>query len=239
MPYRLVIDKKVRNTKENRYIDIDFLEKQVYSLEEINNFTIQFEDEEEFITSLLEKQTINIDMANLPIKIINAKNNQISFEPIFLNNVHYLDINNIISYFQNNCTNIDLIEKIYYSFGKRTEKYTNSEIVHRELSYYYNCLKKNIYYDLNDNRSINIILEEYLRKLCRDNPTNIQKIASMIIQNERRKDIQEDNSDILNKRLEHIRYLLENDTLSEDEINILTKEYDRLIEELNMGESRK
>lgn len=239
MPYRLVIDKKVRNTKKNRYIDIDFLEKQVYSLEEINNFTTQFEDEEEFITSLLEKQIINIDMANLPIKIINAKNNQISFEPIFLNNVHYLDINNIISYFYNNCTNIDLIEKIYYSYGKRTEKYTNSEIVHRELSYYYNCLKNNIYYDLNDNRSINIILEEYLRKLCRYNPTNIQKIATMIIQNEKRKDSQEDNSDILNKRLEHIRYLLENDTLSEDEINILTKEYDRLNEELNMGESRK
>ena len=54
MPYRLVVDQKIRNTKNNRYINIDFFDKGIYSLEEINNFTTQFNDEYDFKEYLLD-----------------------------------------------------------------------------------------------------------------------------------------------------------------------------------------
>ena len=74
MPYRLVVDQKIRNTKNNRYINIDFFDKGIYSLEEINNFTTQFNDEYDFKEYLLDNKIINIGMIDLPIKIIDAKN---------------------------------------------------------------------------------------------------------------------------------------------------------------------
>lgn len=238
MPYRLVVDKNIINTKENRYIDIDFLEKKVYSLQEINKFTTNFEDAEELIYFLIERNIISVDMADLPIKIINAKNNRISFEPFFESNRQYLDLNYIINYFQSNCTNSALIGKIYYSFGKKTDKYTNSEDVHRELGNYYNCLKKGIFYDEYDNRSIYTIIDEYLKKLCKNNPVNVQKIASFIVQNERNNLITEDKAKY-EERLEHIEYLLKNDNLLEEEKEFLLKEYDHLNELLSTKEERK
>ena len=237
MPYRLVVDQKIRNTKNNRYINIDFFDKGIYSLEEINNFTTQFNDEYDFKEYLLDNKIINIGMIDLPIKIIDAKNNRISFEPFYLDNENLLDINNIITYFQNNIDNNILLGRLYYSFGKRTDKYTNSEVVHRELGYYYSCIKKNHYYDPYDNRNILNIIDEYIRKLCKNNFINIQKIASMIIQNEN-KDIKHNNSDT--KRLEHLRILLKNNDFSEEkEAEMLNKEYEMLLEKLNLGEQRK
>lgn len=237
MPYRLVVDQKIRNTKNNRYINIDFFDKGIYSLEEINNFTTQFNDEYDFKEYLLDNKIINIGMIDLPIKIIDAKNNRISFEPFYLDNENLLDINNIITYFQNHIDNNILLGRLYYSFGKRTDKYTNSEVVHRELGYYYSCIKNNYYYDPYDNRNILNIIDEYIRKLCKNNFINIQKIASMIIQNEN-KDIKHNNSDT--KRLEHLRILLKNNDFSEEkEAEMLNKEYEMLLEKLNLGEQRK
>ena len=237
MPYRLVVDQKIRNTKNNRYINIDFFDKGIYSLEEINNFTTQFNDEYDFKEYLLDNKIINIGMIDLPIKIIDAKNSRISFEPFYLENENLLDINNIITYFQNNIDNNILLGRLYYSFGKRTDKYTNSEVVHRELGYYYSCIKNNYYYDPYDNRNILNIIDEYIRKLCKNNYINIQKIASMIIQNEN-KDIKHNNSDT--KRLEHLRILLKNNDFSEEkEAEMLNKEYEMLLEKLNLGEQRK
>lgn len=237
MPYRLVVDQKIRNTKNNRYINIDFFDKGIYSLEEINNFTTQFNDEYDFKEYLLDNKIINIGMIDLPIKIIDAKNNRISFEPFYLDNENLLDINNIITYFQNHIDNNILLGRLYYSFGKRTDKYTNSEVVHRELGYYYSCIKNNHYYDPYDNRNILNIIDEYIRKLCKNNFINIQKIASMIIQNEN-KDIKHNNSDT--KRLEHLRILLKNNDFSEEkEAEMLNKEYEMLLEKLNLGEQRK
>lgn len=237
MPYRLVVDKKIRNTKNNRYINIDFFDKGIYSLEEINNFTTQFNDEYDFKEYLLDNKIINIGMIDLPIKIIDAKNSRINFEPFYLENENLLDINNTITYFQNHIDNNILLGRLYYSFGKRTDKYTNSEVVHRELGYYYSCIKNNYYYDPYDNRNILNIIDEYIRKLCKNNYINIQKIASMIIQNEN-KDIKHNNSDT--KRLEHIRILLKNNDFSEEkEAEMLNKEYEMLLEKLNLGEQRK
>lgn len=237
MSYRLVVDQKIRNTKNNRYINIDFFDKGIYSLEEINNFTTQFNDEYDFKEYLLDNKIINIGMIDLPIKIIDAKNNRISFEPFYLDNENLLDINNIITYFQNHIDNNILLGRLYYSFGKRTDKYTNSEVVHRELGYYYSCIKNNYYYDPYDNRNILNIIDEYIRKLCKNNFINIQKIASMIIQNEN-KDIKHNNSDT--KRLEHLRILLKNNDFSEEkEAEMLNKEYEMLLEKLNLGEQRK
>ena len=237
MPYRLVVDQKIRNTKNNRYINIDFFDKGIYSLEEINNFTTQFNDEYDFKEYLLDNKIINIGMIDLPIKIIDVKNNRISFEPFYLDNENLLDINNIITYFQNHIDNNILLGRLYYSFGKRTDKYTNSEVVHRELGYYYSCIKNNHYYDPYDNRNILNIIDEYIRKLCKNNFLNIQKIASMIIQNEN-KDIKHNNSDT--KRLEHLRILLKNNDFSEEkEAEMLNKEYEMLLEKLNLGEQRK
>ena len=237
MQYRLVVDQKIRNTKNNRYINIDFFDKGIYSLEEINNFTTQFNDEYDFKEYLLDNKIINIGMIDLPIKIIDAKNNRISFEPFYLENENLLDINNIITYFQNHIDNNILLGRLYYSFGKRTDKYTNSEVVHRELGYYYSCIKNNYYYDPYDNRNILNIIDEYIRKLCKNNFINIQKIASMIIQNEN-KDIKHNNSDT--KRLEHLRILLKNNDFSEEkEAEMLNKEYEMLLEKLNLGEQRK
>lgn len=237
MPYRLVVDQKIRNTKNNRYINIDFFDKGIYSLEEINNFTTQFNDEYDFKEYLLDNKIINIGMIDLPIKIIDAKNSRINFEPFYLENENLLDINNIITYFQNHIDNNILLGRLYYSFGKRTDKYTNSEVVHRELGYYYSCIKNNHYYDPYDNRNILNIIDEYIRKLCKNNFINIQKIASMIIQNEN-KDIKHNNSDT--KRLEHLRILLKNNDFSEEkEAEMLNKEYEMLLEKLNLGEQRK
>lgn len=237
MPYRLVVDQKIRNTKNNRYINIDFFDKGIYSLEEINNFTTQFNDEYDFKEYLLDNKIINIGMIDLPIKIIDAKNSRINFEPFYLENENLLDINNTITYFQNHIDNNILLGRLYYSFGKRTDKYTNSEVVHRELGYYYSCIKNNYYYDPYDNRNILNIIDEYIRKLCKNNFINIQKIASMIIQNEN-KDIKHNNSDT--KRLEHLRILLKNNDFSEEkEAEMLNKEYEMLLEKLNLGEQRK
>ena len=81
------------------------------------------------------------------------------------------------------------------------------------------------------------IIDEYIRKLCKNNFINIQKIASMIIQNEN-KDIKHNNSDT--KRLEHLRILLKNNDFSEEkEAEMLNKEYEMLLEKLNLGEQRK
>ncbi len=239
MPYRLVVDQKIRNTKNNRYINIDFLEKGVYSLEEINNFTTQFIDEYDFKEYLIENHVINIGMIDLPIKIIDAKNNRISFEPFYLDCEYLMNINSIITYFQNNIDNNVLLGRLYYSFGKKTDKYTNSEMVHRELGYYYGCIKNNNYYDPYDNRNILDIIDEYITKLCKNNFINIQKIASMIIQNEKKNMENENNNDDI-KRLEHLRILLENNDFAEEkEAKILNKEYEMLLEKMNLGGQRK
>lgn len=245
----IIIDSKAFD-KNSNLIDTTEIKKQSdKSLMEIVNFTTSFNTKEELMNYLIMNQLIPEGRNKDHLHIISSTSkDEIHVLPagVPLKGDAYLyNLYNLRNYLHTNSNNIPLLQEIFYTFQGSLAHGKGGEVF-RNL---FNYIRNEGFIDEYDNPSINSTLSQFFDLLTRNkkreiNYSEIHKLVMLISNFERKqlKKINEEKKEELDqksyyeyylKRLEHISYLLNNDTLLPHEKEILEKEQFQI--EMNLG----
>lgn len=254
---RFIIIENEAFDKNSNLIDTKAIQKQSdKSLMEIVNFTTSFNTKEELINYLILNRLIPEDRNKDSLHIISYKpKDEIHILPagVPLKGDAYLyNLYNLKNYLLTNSSNIPLLQEIYYTFQGSLGHGKGSEVF-RNL---FNYIRSEGFIDEYDNPSINSTLLQFFDLLINTkkrelNYSEIHKLV-MLISNFERKQLKkiddEEKEQLLEdlnqksyyenalKRLEHISYLLNNDTLLPHEKEILENEKFKIEMNLDMIE---
>lgn len=226
MNYELVLDYKDYNNPDKRFLTI-FPD----SLEEIDSFTISFNNELELKHYLLKKKLIHESDLSSIIRIRKEKNNKIlPGKVIYKNNSYLLRLHNLINFYKMNSNNYELISDLYYTFKKQSGSYGLLYSLILPIRDYINYKEDyNNYQDIN----INDALEEFIKVLSSHGYSNIHKLATIAIKYKEEDLILDTSSYIDNQtRLDFIREQLNNPDILPDEIEVLEHEEYEIIREM-------
>lgn len=210
MAYRLIINNK----------ELDIFQKKNYSLEAIDDFTSNFENEDDLKEYLLENEFITYGDFYEPIYILNKNDNNIKTTIIYKKWAKYLDEKVLSKYFSDRTNDHKLLSKLIYTFkGYKQLKY---DTLCRNIYHYIYDIEKYDFIDAEE--SLENIVRRLINRAC-ENYLTKRKIALIIIDEEikQEKKINEEKIKYYQERLKHIKSLLS--------YNIDNNGYESLIDE--------
>lgn len=226
MKYELVLDLKDYNHPERRFITI-----LPESLEEIDSFTISFDNELDLKYYLLKKDLIHESNIDGKIRIRKSKENKVlPGKVIYKNNAYLFRLHNLINFYIINSSNEELMKDLYYSFKSSVGNYG---VLYSLLLPIRDFVKHKEDYDNYQEVSISDAIEEFIKVVSSHGYKNIHKLVVLASKYQSDNLVLDTTTYIDNQtRLDFIREQLNNPDLLPEEIEVLEHEEYKIIREM-------